>query len=32
MGVTGKGWMFWTAIIVIVAVVVFSLVGWIFWF
>jgi hypothetical protein len=32
MGVTGKGWIFWTAIILIVALVVFSLVGWIFWF
>jgi hypothetical protein len=32
MGVTGKGWIFWTAIVVIVAIVVFSLVGWIFWF
>lgn len=32
MGVTGKGWMFWTAIIVIVAIVALSLLGWIFWF
>jgi hypothetical protein len=32
MGVSGKGWMFWTAIIVIVAIVVISLVTWIFVF
>jgi hypothetical protein len=28
----GKGWMFWTALIVIVAIVAISLLGWIFWF
>jgi len=31
-GVHGKGWMFWTALIVIVAVVAISLLGWILWF
>ncbi len=31
-GVQGKGWLFWTALVIIVAIVVFSLLGWIFWF
>lgn len=31
-GVSGKGWLFWTALLVIVAIVAFSLLGWIFWF
>jgi hypothetical protein len=31
-GVRGKGWMFWTALFVIVAIVAISLLGWIFWF
>jgi hypothetical protein len=31
-GVGGKGWVFWTALVVIVAIVAFSLLGWIFWF
>ncbi len=31
-GVSGKGWMFWTALIVIVAIVAFSLLSWILWF
>jgi hypothetical protein len=31
-GVSGKGWLFWTAVVVIVAIVAFSLLGWIFWF
>ncbi len=28
----GKGWLFWTAVVVLVAIVVISLLGWIFWF
>ena len=31
-GVRGKGWMFWGAVVVLVAIVAFSLLGWIFWF
>ncbi len=31
-GVHGKGWLFWTALVIIVAIVAFSLLGWIFWF
>ena len=31
-GVGGKGWMFWGAVVVLVAIVAFSLLGWIFWF
>ena len=31
-GIHGKGWMFWTAVVVLVAIVAFSLLGWIFWF
>ena len=31
-GVGGKGWMFWTALVVIAAIVAFSLLGWILWF
>jgi hypothetical protein len=31
-GVRGKGWLFWTAISVIVLIVAGSLLGWIFWF
>ena len=31
-GVSGKGWMFWTAVVVIVGIVVFGMLGWIFWF
>jgi len=31
-GVHGRGWLFWTSVIVLVAIVVISLVGWIFLF
>ena len=31
-GVQGKGWLFWGAVVVIVAIVAFSLLGWILWF
>ncbi len=31
-GVHGKGWMFWTALVVIVAIVAGSLLGWILFF
>ena len=31
-GVRGKGWLFWGALVVLVAIVAFSLLGWIFWF
>jgi hypothetical protein len=31
-GVGSKGWLFWTALVIIVAIVAFSLLGWIFWF
>jgi len=31
-GVRGKGWIFWGAVVVLVAIVAFSLLGWIFWF
>ena len=31
-GVGDKGWMFWGAVVVLVAIVAFSLLGWIFWF
>ena len=31
-GVQGKGWLFWTAVLVIVGIVAFSLLGWILWF
>jgi hypothetical protein len=31
-GVRGRGWLFWTATFVLIAIVVFSLLGWIFWF
>jgi len=31
-GVGGKGWLFWTALAVIVAIVAFSLLSWILWF
>jgi hypothetical protein len=31
-GVRGKGWLFWSALLIIVAIVAFSLLGWIFWF
>jgi hypothetical protein len=31
-GVQGKGWLFWTALVIIVAIVGFSLLGWILWF
>lgn len=31
-GVRGKGWMFWGAVVVIVGIVAFSLLGWILWF
>jgi len=31
-GVRGKGWAFWTALVVIVGIVAFSLLGWILWF
>jgi hypothetical protein len=31
-GVSGKGWLFWTAVVVIVAIVGFSLLSWILWF
>ncbi len=31
-GVRNKGWMFWTALVVIVAIVAFSLLSWVLWF
>ena len=31
-GVHGRGWMFWTALVVLAAIVAISLLGWIFWF
>jgi hypothetical protein len=31
-GVRGKGWMFWTALLVVVAIVAVSLLGLILWF
>ena len=31
-GVHGKGWLFWGAVVVLVAIVAISLLGWIFWF
>jgi hypothetical protein len=31
-GVHGKGWMFWTALVAIAAIVAFSLLGWALWF
>jgi hypothetical protein len=31
-GVRGRGWLFWSALVIIVAVVAFSLLGWILWF
>ena len=31
-GVRGKGWMFWGAVVVLIAIVAISLLGWIFWF
>ena len=31
-GVHGRGWLFWTALVIIVAIVGFSLLGWILWF
>jgi hypothetical protein len=31
-GVRNRGWMFWTALVVIVAIVAFSLLSWVLWF
>jgi hypothetical protein len=31
-GVSGRGWLFWTTLVVIVAIVAFSLLSWILWF
>jgi hypothetical protein len=31
-GVTSKGWLFWTAIVLIVALVAFGMLSWILWF
>jgi hypothetical protein len=31
-GVQSKGWLFCTALVIIVGIVAFSLLGWIFWF
>jgi hypothetical protein len=31
-GVGAKGWLFWTALLVIAAIVAFSLLSWILWF
>jgi hypothetical protein len=31
-GVHGKGWLFWGAIVALIAIVAISLLGWIFWF
>jgi hypothetical protein len=28
----GRGWMFWGAVVVLVAIVAVSLLGWVFWF
>lgn len=32
MGVSGKGWMFWTAIVVVVVLVLFAIFGMALWF
>jgi hypothetical protein len=31
-GLSGKGWLYWGAVAVLVLIVVVSLLGWIFWF
>ena len=31
-GVHGKGWLFWGAVVALIAIVAISLLGWIFWF